>query len=285
MPTIFSIASLLSNLVLDVPQGGPPIGLNKFGNKVGDPVQQWKPDQTGGLNQQWTLQGQGAIGWFQLVNKLSGLAVGVTSKSQQYVSLQPQTSQGTPPPAQQLWIPLQPKLQSALGYNLINQYSGLVLDVPMELANGKNGTAPGVPIQQYPNNSGMNQQWSFGQAPSQPQVGVSPTGSIGGDSELRINGVGFTSYKGQEVLIYFYGVPAFGSPGSLSQELLFAGQAETPVDSSGNFSITYTTPPATVTATILEGESQWVSCLVTDTNHDLLAVSSVQLQYFVATTA
>jgi hypothetical protein len=295
MPTIFKISSALSNLVLDVPLDGPPISRPSVivGNKAGSLVQQWTDNSSGGPNQEWTLQTQLYAPGFQIVNKQSGLVIAVSSSSKEDVTLQPtgfDPSQGTTQPEtpqldQQLWIPLLPNVANPAGYSLINKFSNLVLDVPMSLSGGKDGTAQGLPIQQFDNNSGANQQWTFVQAPGHtlPLVSIEATGSAGGDSALQINGTGFTSYVGEIMHMGFYGIPVSGTPGSVSKTLGSGAAGTTAiVQPGGTFSIVYDTPSANVTTSYAQATSQWVSCYITYSGA-LVAISSVQLLYFVST--
>jgi hypothetical protein len=279
MPTIFKLTNVHSNLFLDVPLDKAPIaGPKQFGNSPGTPIQQW----TAGGNQEWTLLQPGYLPALQIIHHVSGLVIGVTSESEGYVELQtnlipsPGTNvQETPAIDQQLWLPIYPNIYNPSGFNFVNQFSGLVLDVPLEMAIGKDGTAPGLPIQQFSNNSGLNQQWTFTQAPGHtlPQLAISPTASVGGQSTLQLTGIGFTSWAGQNVAIKFFG-------GALNEGSV---PVTVPVEKDGSFSVPYGTSPSDATVTQTFAETHWVSCFVFDLNGGLLAIEGLQLLYFVST--
>jgi hypothetical protein len=270
MTTVFNIANVLSSLVLDVPLDSAPIGLPnswqvKFGNKAGAPVQQFTLEDEGGDdNQQWTLQSQGYLTGFQIVNHANPhYVIGVHSAAVSYVELQASllvpsegtAQQDTHALDNQLWLPMLAPVFNASGYNFINKGSGLVLDVPMALRDGNNGMAKALAIQQYASNKGLNQQWSFKKAKGHtlPDVSIVGLGATGGSAPLAINGTGFTSYEGQSMLLHFYSTV----PGAAG------GPAETSVQ-NGSFSLQYVTPAASVTLTNEQAQSMWASCYVTE---------------------
>ncbi len=280
MPTIFTLTNAHSNLFLDAPLDKPPIaGPQQFGNKPGTPIQQW----TAGSNQEWTLLQPGYLPALQIIHHASGLVIGVDSKSAGYhVQLQtnlipsPGTGvQETPAIDQQLWLPILANVYNPTGFTFVNQFSGLVLDVPLGIAIGKDGTAPGLPIQQFSNNSGLNQQWTFTQAPGHtlPNLAISPTGSVGGDSTLQLTGTDFKPWAGQSLMIKFFGGP-FGEG---------SAPIGVPVQNDGTFSFAYATQGADMTTTTAFAQTHWVSCFIFDLNGGLIAIRGVSLIYFVAT--
>jgi hypothetical protein len=299
--TIFRIQNCLSDLFLDVPQVQSPINdlHSQVGNKPGTDLIQYTEDTSNASNQEWYLQFvpatdiESTTGGFQIVHVPSQLVVGVnsTKSGPGSVELQSVMSEGTPGIDEQLWLPLEPPLSSD-GYYLINLGTNQVLDVPMHEGDGKKA---GMALQQYPKNSGDNQQWNLVQAPghTHPEVTVSPVANVGPGSTLNISGTGFVDYVGKELYIMFYGIPLTGNPSETSLGALGWGNGaggQVTVKNGGTFSWNMTTPyyydggPPDLSGPL--AASNWASCYVLSAaaaaSGKLLGLTSVQIEYFVS---
>jgi hypothetical protein len=302
--TLFRIQNCLSSLYLSTQTGIYP----------GTDIIQ--STEEAGKNQEWFLKlfpsvGAGAAAYpeyfspgFQIISVASDaqFSIGVPDNSvaPEPVQLLDLGPKGPTPLNQLLWLPLPATIPSPSGFNLINVQTGLVLDVPMHVDGGDGGMAPGLTLQQYPKNTGLNQQWSFVSSPGHtyPKVTITPKAgpqqSGTPNSVIEITGTDFDDYVGQDLSLLFFGVPA--NADYLMTSPLPLGRLTWANNSNLRAPVTATvqpdngfwvTVPITFAYPVFQGvntsvaQSNWVSCyvLLAQTNN-LLAISYIQIEYF-----
>jgi Ricin-type beta-trefoil lectin domain-like len=285
MPTPFYITSYVSNLVLDVP-------LHTDGGLLpGTVIQQWSNDKekgaASGHNQQWHLIRLGTFMEYQIVNKNSGLSIGLTdlSKVMDHQPVAQQSPQVFGPETTnidaQLWRLWYPISTAFGGVMIQNKASKLVLDVPAGGPGSGDDMKKGAKIQQHSMNGNANQQWLLSPTPGNNMPFVSASGVKDAlSSQITISGSGFTDFRGQRVYIRLYTPLTY----------LIAPQPESgfgwvKVEMDGSLARTWTQPYTNSGPfTQSDANNQWVSICIEDQNFGLLAVTGLQINYWVATT-